>query len=1030
MNRRYLIRRILVLALGAAVCLSSQDAWAQNKKDPDKAVAKWDKDGDGFLTRDDFAKFWAGKAGKKKAGGSPQGAASGKDRVDKASALMKASSEARKNGKGTEALTLIREAAALIEGATANKKMRQKILSNLAQREYGTGNTKAALKALQKAAKVRPSLQITSDIVPIYIELGRLKAAEKTAGKARKMAEKVLARDNVSEKKRNIFGHDLAMIEADLLEKQGRWQDAESKIRDAVAFAGKLKDKKKWATQGVKDIQRLARNLKRQGRLVEAEISGREALNEARSTREKADAFVGNLTRFVGETLLAQGRKQEAQKLAEQAIEIFAAAGEQPSSRKSVLARRFLGTILILQGDWKGAAKEFARVREDLADNKGLRTKLIDKVALVVLSDIKEGKAKDVLEKLETQHKNLLRRLGNKHAYTALKRALIGVAHAAIDDQKTALEDFSDSVPYLLSRSRESDSDEDESQSSAAVIRRQVLESYLGLLADLKSSGTRIPVDPVAETFRIAESARGSVVQKALAASGARAVAGNEELANLVRAEQDGRKSIGALNAFLAQRLNALEEEQDAEAIAEIRAEIDQARSNRAGAMEEIERRFPDYAQLINPKPPTIDEARAALAPGEALITTYFGDTRGFAWAISKDAGTAFTEIEMTAEDLDDMVAILRSALDPGAASVADIPDFDVESAYDLYAEILKPLESAWKGAKSLILVAHGPLGSLPISVLPTTNDPLPPPGPLPFANHGQVAWLAKTHSVTLVPSVSAMVALRALPPAKRGRAPFIGFGDPYFSKKQAKIQVAQAGGGVALRGAPLKLRSALRGGGIDSRQLASLPRLPDTASEVTSIALALGTDPAQVVFLGEAADEKRVKSMDLSRYRVLTFATHGLVANDLEGLTQPALALTTPVITGNDEDGLLTMEEILGLELDADWVVLSACNTASAGRAGAEAVSGLGQAFFYAGTRALLASNWPVETTSAKALTTDIFRRQAEDPGLARAEALRRATMALMETGALRDPGTGRALYSFAHPLFWAPFSLIGDGR
>ena len=507
-------------------------------------------------------------------------------------------------------------------------------------------------------------------------------------------------------------------------------------------------------------------------------------------------------------------------------------------------------------------------------------------------------------------------------------------------------------------------------------------------------------------------------------------MAGNTELADLVRAEQDGRKTIGAMNALLAQTLNAPEQEQDTDAIAELRAGIDKARNDRAGAMGEIERRFPDYARLINPKAPTMEEARATLAPGEALITTYFGDTRGFAWAISKDAGTAFAEIDMTAEDLDDMVAILRSALDPGAASISDIPDFDVESAHSLYGEILEPLESAWKDAKSLILVAHGPLGALPISVLPTTNDPLPPADGAPFSNHSRIAWLAKTHSVTLVPSVSAMVALRALPPAKRGRVPFVGFGDPYFSSEQAETQVAEAGGDVAMRGAPLRLRSALRGGGIDSRQLASLPRLHDTAAEVTSIALALGTDPSEVVFLGAKADEKRVKSMDLSRYRVVTFATHGLVANDLEGLTQPALALTTPGITGNTEDGLLTMEEFLGLKLDADWVVLSACNTATAGRAGAESVSGLGQAFFYAGTRALLASNWPVETTSAKALTTDIFRRQAEDPNLARAEALRRAAMALMETGALKDPGSGRALYSFAHPLFWAPFSLIGDGR
>lgn len=78
-------------------------------------------------------------------------------------------------------------------------------------------------------------------------------------------------------------------------------------------------------------------------------------------------------------------------------------------------------------------------------------------------------------------------------------------------------------------------------------------------------------------------------------------------------------------------------------------------------------------------------------------------------------------------------------------------------------------------------------------------------------------------------------------------------------------------------------------------------------------------------------------------------------------------------------------MGEILGLKLNADWVVLSACNTAAADGAGAEAVSGLGRAFFYAGARALLVSNWPVETTSAKALTTNLFKRQAKDPALTR---------------------------------------------
>lgn len=279
---------------------------------------------------------------------------------------------------------------------------------------------------------------------------------------------------------------------------------------------------------------------------------------------------------------------------------------------------------------------------------------------------------------------------------------------------------------------------------------------------------------------------------------------------------------------------------------------------------------------------------------------------------------------------------------------------------------------------------------------------------------------------------MAALAALRRLPEAGAGRSPFVGFGDPFFAAEQAETAVAAAEpapGSTAMRGA-VSLRSVYRGDNVAAGELAQLQRLPDTAPEVLSIAEALESDPEKTVFLGRDANEARVKAMDLSAYKVITFATHGLAPGDLEGLTQPALALTAPDVAGEEGDGLLTMEEILNLKLDADWVVLSACNTASGDGAGAEAVSGLGQAFFYAGTRALLASNWPVETTSAKALTTDIFRRQAADPALPRAEAVRLAAVDLMENGSFKDPETNRPVFSFAHPLFWAPFSLVGDGQ
>src|SRR6267378_3668328 len=192
--------------------------------------------------------------------------------------------------------------------------------------------------------------------------------------------------------------------------------------------------------------------------------------------------------------------------------------------------------------------------------------------------------------------------------------------------------------------------------------------------------------------------------------------------------------------------------------------------------------------------------------------------------------------------------------------------------------------------------------------------------------------------------------------------------------------------------------------------------------------AAALQTDPSKVLNLGKDANENAVKTIDLSGFKIVAFATHGLVPGELDGLTQPALALSAPSLSGSEGDGLLTMEEILSLKLDADWVVLSACNTGAGAGAGAEAASGLGRAFFYAGTRALLVTNWSVHSQSAKDLVTDLFKRQADDPKLTRGEALRQAMMALADGKGYTD-ASGKTEFAYAHPLFWAPYTIIGDG-
>ncbi|MDP3699730.1 MAG: CHAT domain-containing protein, partial [Hylemonella sp.] len=205
-----------------------------------------------------------------------------------------------------------------------------------------------------------------------------------------------------------------------------------------------------------------------------------------------------------------------------------------------------------------------------------------------------------------------------------------------------------------------------------------------------------------------------------------------------------------------------------------------------------------------------------------------------------------------------------------------------------------------------------------------------------------------------------------------------------------------------------------------------TLTALPDTREEITAIATAMAADLQRDTFFGAQANRQNVLGSDLKQRRIVAFATHGLVAGDLPGLDQPALALS-PAPGKSITDGLLKLEDILKLSLDADLVVLSACNTAAADGTGAEAVSGLGRGFFYAGARSVLATHWPVETVSARELVTHLFERYTKDPLLTRAQALNRAMLDLIDTDVAKD-GQGRAVMAYAHPAFWAPYALYGD--
>jgi len=195
---------------------------------------------------------------------------------------------------------------------------------------------------------------------------------------------------------------------------------------------------------------------------------------------------------------------------------------------------------------------------------------------------------------------------------------------------------------------------------------------------------------------------------------------------------------------------------------------------------------------------------------------------------------------------------------------------------------------------------------------------------------------------------------------------------------------------------------------------------LKETAVELRAIAHFLGTGE-NVLYFRERATKKQLRSVDLSAYRIVAFSTHGLISGELQGLTEPALVLSPEkeknIIIDN---GLLTATEIANIKLDAEWVVLSACNTASSsGRPGAEGLSGLARAFFYAGSRTLLVSHWAVDSDATVKLITGMFELFSKSDKITKAKALQQSMIALMES---------KEMPYYAHPIYWAPFIVVGE--
>ena len=364
---------------------------------------------------------------------------------------------------------------------------------------------------------------------------------------------------------------------------------------------------------------------------------------------------------------------------------------------------------------------------------------------------------------------------------------------------------------------------------------------------------------------------------------------------------------------------------------------------------------------------------------------------------------------------------------------------FDVARAHVLYKALFGEVEDLIRD-KNLLLVPSGALTQLPFQVLVT----VPPASPPDAIAMRDVSWLARSHAISVLPAVSSLKALRRVGRPSAATKSVIGFGNPLLDgdqthpefgahdKRLADLAATQQSCAVVTTQQSASLRGLRRsvlpmtrqGNYVDVAQVRWQTPLPETANEVCAVGRDLKAD-AEDIRLGARATEGAVKALSasgqLAQYRVLHFATHGALAGQLSGTTEPGLILTPPALGSEEDDGYLSAAEIAGLKLDADWVILSACNTAGgSGRGdGAEALSGLARAFFYAQARALLVSHWEVNSDAAVKLITGAVGETARSASVGRAEALRRAMLALIDSGNADQ----------AHPAYWAPFAVVGEG-
>ena len=802
---------------------------------------------------------------------------------------------------------------------------------------------------------------------------------------------------------------------ADNLQKQSRYDEAEAMFREAVGLAERSDPNSLGF--GV-DLSNLAVFYTKLGRFEEAEGVLRRALPIFQKVRGQDRWTLGTALSNLAAAVAGQKRYEEAETLYKNAYSVLAEVHGPEHWQVANESFFLLAKLYHEQKRYDEAERLYKRVIvifERTFGEWGGTAEIRNHLAHLYLDQGRLAESEELYRQAQATNERFW---GETHPLTADSLNGLTLVARAAGDPTRALSYARKTTAALRRTASLQRGSVSEAGRIMTARRNKFYRDHMGILAFASAQGAEDARSLAREAFEIGQLAHQSSAAAALEKTTLRFAGGQGSLADLVRESQDFSAYWRDRESALTAARSKPKGQADTRAIEAIRKQLTETEAKLSDVTRRLEREFPNYAELAQPRPLQVEELQKLLRPDEGLLFFLVAEEESFAFAVTNER-FEWSPIQLGAALLAGEVNKLRQGLDGEVQQTGTNSNaryFSLANAHQLYRKLIGPFEKVVAGKRHLIVVPSGPLTSLPFQVLVTDQPLSASPDVKQLNAYREAAWLVRRHAVSIMPSISSLKSLRAERQlASADRRPMVGYGDPIIQSSDTVARVSNTRG--------RKVRSYetyYKGGRPNYDALAQgLSPLPETAVELRAVASKLGARQEDLR-LGRDATETSVKRTTLSSFKVVYFATHGLVAGELQGLAEPALVLTLPQQPSELDDGLLTASEVAQLKLDADWVVLSACNTAAGEKAGADALSGLAQAFFYAGARALLVSHWRVDSEAATRLATSTFDALQKDPTIGRAEALRRAMLAY-----LNDPSSPWNAY----PDYWGPFSVVGEG-